>query len=81
MMLKHTEICSEHQGIAISCSKIEDMHNVINKIDHKIDVITAEMNIMTTQKNERWKVQGWLNKLIIGLMITLIITIKYYGGK
>ena len=36
--------CSEHQGLAISCAKIEIMHETLNKIDEKIDEFNKKLD-------------------------------------
>ena len=73
--------CSQHQGLAISCSKIEDMHETIKSINGKVDQLSTQISVLSAQKSERWKVQGWFNKGLAGLMVSVIIAFKIFGGK
>ena len=73
--------CAEHQEMAISCSKIEEMYELINSMNSKIDHLTVQLSVLSTQKSERWKIQGWFNKGLVGMMITVIIAVKFYGGN
>lgn len=73
--------CDEHQSIAISCSKIDEIHNTLKTVNTKVDLLTVQLSTLSTQKSERWRVQGWLNKGLIGLMVTVIVAFKVFGGK
>ncbi len=73
-------MCNEHLDIAISCSQVVNMHETLKEINTKVDILTQKIEILSTQKNERWKVQGWFNKGLLGLMVTVIIAFKFYGG-
>jgi hypothetical protein len=82
------EYCSQHQDFAISVSKIESIHETTQNIDRKLDMMITQtyeldtrLSKLETQKTERWRVQGWMNKGLVGLMITVIIAFKIYGGK
>jgi hypothetical protein len=82
--------CSQHLGIAVSCSKVEEMHSVIMELSQEIranSALTSELDKriveLKTQKDERWRVQTWWNITIItGLLgIAVEIYLKAYGGQ
>ena len=82
--------CSEHQGLAISCSKIDDMHGMIKSIDSKIDDFNEKLDdaierafqmdtrisVLETQKTERWRVQKWWNLTFITALIGVGVTLS-----
>ena len=85
--------CSEHQGLVISCSKIDEIHE--NVLEFRRELREAmekafekenQIIALRTSKEERWKVQGWYNKSIIGLITGVFVTLgyewlKFHGGK
>ena len=80
------QTCTEHQGLVISCSKIDEMHKSIKENSEKLDTICIHLNRITTQKEERWKVQGWFNRAFIGAIVALMSVVfiewlKFKGGN
>ena len=72
--------CSEHQGLAISCAKINEIHeNVLylrQELKEGMDKAFEMENqiiALKTSKEERWKMQGYFNKTIAGGFIAMAI--------
>jgi len=76
------------------------MHEMMKNIDVKIDQFADKMDKaiekafdleirisnLEIQRTERWKVQGWYNRFIIGSIATVFLALGYewfqlHGGK
>ena len=88
-------VCNSHTEIAVSCSKIESIHEIVKSTDHKIDGFHTklddamkkafEMNerisVLETKKTERWRVQGWWNKTLAGGLVAVILGLALEWAK
>jgi len=85
------DTCDQHQGLAISCSRIADMHEMMKTIDVKIDQFADKMDaaiakafemdtrisVIETQKKERWMVQKWWNITLAGGIVSIVGALAY----
>ena len=89
----NSKTCPEHQDMAISCSKIDEIHENVLLFRQELQAgmrkafeMENQIIELRTSKEERWRVQSWWNKTLAasigGIIVALLLEwTKFHGGK